>query len=238
MSLTYSSYVTSLANLLVVNSTDAGYLSALPNIIDDAEQRIYRECDFLRTVAVVDSSASATIAADSRSFTVPSSVTFVVTETLYALSTDTVPTRTPMYPVSKEWLNEVYPTATSSSSTALPLYFAMVTDQSLIIGPPPGREVTIEYTGTTRPTALSSANTTTYLTDNLPDLFVAASMVFGNAYLKNFAATADDPQASVTWENHYQKLKQSAMEEEFRKKFQSQAWTSKVLNPVATPPRT
>ena len=238
MSLTYDSFVTSMANLLVVPSTDANYLTVLPNIIDDAEQRIYRECDFLRTVAVVDSSASTTITADSRSFTVPSSVTFVVTETMYALSTDATPTRTPMYPVSKEWLSEVYPTATSSSSTALPLYFAMVTDQSLIVGPPPGRDVTIEYTGTTRPSALSSANSSTYLTTNLPDLFIAASMVFANGYLKNFSAMADDPKAAPSWEMHYQTLKQSAMEEEYRKKFQSQGWTSKQPNPIATPPRT
>lgn len=235
MSLTYSSYVTSLANLIVISSADANYLSVLPNIIDDAEQRIYRECDFLRTVVVVNSSASTTITANTQSFTVPSSVTYVVTESLYALSTAATPTRTPLSPVSKEWLHEVYPTATSSSSTAIPLYYAMVTDQSIVVGPPPGRDVVIEYTGTTRPTALSSANSSTYLTTHLPDLFVAASMVFANGYLKNFSAMGDDPQGAVTWEKHYQTLKQSAMEEELRKKFYSQGWTNKQINPVATP---
>ena len=135
-------------------------------------------------------------------------------------------------------MDDVYPTATSSSSTALPLYFAMVTDQSLIVGPPPSRDVVIEYTGTTRPSALSSANSSTYLTANLPDLFIAASMVFANGYLKNFSAMADDPKAAPSWEMHYQTLKQSAMEEEYRKKFQSQGWTSKQPNPIATPPRT
>ena len=43
MTLTYSSYVTDLANLLVVPPTDANYLTVLSNIIDDTEQRIYRE---------------------------------------------------------------------------------------------------------------------------------------------------------------------------------------------------
>ena len=71
----------------------------------------------------------------------------------------------------------------------------------------------------------------------MPDLFIAASMVFANGYMKNFSAMADDPQAPVTWEKHYQTLKQSAMEEEFRKKFGSQGWTSKQPNPIATPPR-
>lgn len=237
MSLTYSSYVTDLANLIVISPTDPNYLTVLPNIIDDSEQRIYRELDFLRTVVVTNSSGSCTIAANSRDFTVPSSVTYVVTDSLNALSTAATPSRTQLCPTSKEWINAVYPTATSSSSAAIPLYFAMVTDQSIIVGPPPGRDVVIEYTGTTRPTALSSSNTTTYLTNNLPDLFVAASMVFANAYLKNFAATADDPQAGATWEKHYSDLRQSAITEEFRKKFGSQGWTSKSPNPVATPPR-
>lgn len=237
MSLTYTSYVTSIANLMVVSATDTNFLTVLPNIIDDAEQRIYRECDFLRTIATVNSSASAAIAANTRTFTVPSSVVYVVTESLSALSTASTPSRTPLCPVSREWIDAVYPTATSSSSAAIPLYYAMVTDQSIIVGPPPGREVIIEYIGTTRPTALSSSNTTTYLTNNLPDLFLAASMVFANAYMKNFAATADDPQAPVTWEKHYQTLKQSAMEEEIRKKGGSQGWTSKAPNPIATPPR-
>jgi hypothetical protein len=50
MSLTYNTFVTSLANLIVVSPVDVGYVTALPNIIDDAEQRLYRELDLLSTV--------------------------------------------------------------------------------------------------------------------------------------------------------------------------------------------
>lgn len=234
MSLTYDSYVSSLANLIVVSSANTNFLTVLPNIIDDAEQRIYRELDFLNTTVV---SSSVTLSANARDVTLPSTITCVVVEAINVLSTAAVPTRTPLTPASKEWLNVVYPTATSSSSTAIPQYFAMVTDQTFIVGPTCGVAHDLEITVTTRPTALSSSNTTTYLTDKLPDLFVAASMVFANGYMKNFAATADDPQAPVTWEKHYQTLKQSAIEEEFRKKFGSQGWTSKNVNPIATPPR-
>ncbi len=234
MSLTYSSYVTDLANLLVVSPSDTNYLTVLPNIIDDAEQRIYRELDFLNTVMVTSSTS---LAANTRDVTLPSTITCVVVESINVLSTAAVPSRTPLTPASKEWLNVVYPTATSSSSTAIPQYFAMVTDQTLIVGPPAGVAHDLEITVTTRPTALSSSNTTTYLTNKVPDLFIAASMVFANAYLKNFSAMGDDPKAAVSWEGHYQTLKQSAMEEEFRKKFGSQGWTSKQTNPVATPPR-
>lgn len=235
MSLTYDSYVTDLANLIVISSANANYQTVLPNIIDDAEQRIYRELDFLNTVTVF---SSVSLASDTRSVTLPSTVICVVVDSVNVLSTATVPTRTQLTPASRDWLNIVYPTATSSSSTAIPLYFAMVTDQTFIVGPPAGATHDLEITATIRPTALSSSNTTTYLTDKMPDLFIAASMVFANAYLKNFSAASDDPSAPVTWEKHYQTLKQSAIEEEFRKKFGSQGWTSKQPNPIATPPRT
>lgn len=234
MSLTYASYVTDLANLLVVPSTDANYTTVLPNIIDDAEQRIYRELDFLATVTTF---SSLSLSSDSRNVTLPSSVVCVVVDSINVLSTAAVPSRTPLSAVSKDWLNTVYPTATSSSSTAIPLYFAMVTDQTLLVAPPAGQTYNLEVTTTVRPSALSSNNTTTYLTNYLPDLFIAASMVFANSYLKNFGAVSDDPRSAASWEAHYQTLKQSAEVEEFRKKFGSQGWTSKQPNPVATPPR-
>lgn len=234
MSLTYSSYVTDLANLMVISPSDTNYLTVLPNIIDDAEQRIYRELDFLNTVTVF---SSISLSSNTRDVTLPSTVVCVVVESVNVLSTAATPSRSQLTPASKDWLNVVYPTATSSSSTAVPLYFAMVTDQSLIVGPPAGKTYNLEITATVRPTALSSSNSSSYLTQKLPDLFMAASMVFANAYMKNFSAMADDPKAATSWEGHYQTLKRSAMEEEFRKKFGSQGWTSKQPNPIATPPR-
>ena len=68
MTLTYSSLVTDLANLLVVPPTDANYLIVLPNVIDDAEQRLYRELDLLSTI-VRDSTGVLT--PNSRNFTFP-----------------------------------------------------------------------------------------------------------------------------------------------------------------------
>lgn len=234
MSLTYSSYVTDMANLLVMSPANTNYLTVLPNIIDDAEQRIYRELDFLNTVTVF---SSILLSSNTRDVTLPSTVVCVVVDSVNVLSTAATPTRTQLTPASKDWLNVVYPTATSSSSTAIPLYFAMVSDQTFIVGPPAGQSYNLEITATVRPTALSSSNSSTYLTQKMPDLFMAASMVFANGYLKNFSAMADDPKGPISWESHYQTLKQSAIEEEFRKKFGAQGWTSKQPNPIATPQR-
>jgi hypothetical protein len=58
MSLTYAQYKTSLANLLVVEESNTDYTTDLPNVIDDAELRLYRVLDLLDT-SVRDSSAIA-----------------------------------------------------------------------------------------------------------------------------------------------------------------------------------
>ena len=47
MAFNYSQFVVNLANMLVIPATDPNYLQALPSIIDDAENRIYRELDLL-----------------------------------------------------------------------------------------------------------------------------------------------------------------------------------------------
>src|ERR1700694_498783 len=71
MSLTYSTYVTSLANLMVIDPTNAEFLTVLPNIIDDAEQRIYRELDLLSTVT---RDTSSHVNSNIRDFTLPTSI--------------------------------------------------------------------------------------------------------------------------------------------------------------------
>jgi hypothetical protein len=114
----------------------------------------------------------------------------------------------------------------------------MITDQTIIVGPPPDAAYTMEVVGTIRPAPLSVSNTTTYLTQYLPDLFFAESLVFGYGYLKDFGAATDDPRGSTTWESHYQALWQSANTEENRKKYAAQAWTPKQPTSLATPPRT
>jgi hypothetical protein len=101
------------------------------------------------------------------------------------------------------------------------------TVRTFIVGPPPDAAYRVEVIGTIRPDPLSSSNPTTYLTQYLPDLFMAASLVFGAGYLQNYGAMVDNPQQAVSWESHYQALKASADMEENRKKYASQAWTSK-----------
>ena len=107
MALTYNQFTTDLANFIVVPVTDAAFVLALPNIIDDAEQRLYRELDLLSTRVT----ATGALTANDRRFSLPTSNgTFVVTEQFNAITpyTTTDPdlgTRNPLTPCSKEVLD-------------------------------------------------------------------------------------------------------------------------------------
>ena len=237
MSLTYSTYVTSLANLLPVPSSDANFQTVLGNIIDDAELRMYRDLQ-LQNTSQRDSSATFTTL--TRNFTLPATLgTFVVTNQLNVITpagtTDPeLGTRTGLVPCSQELLNVLWP---SVSGSTVPQYFAMVNDNLAIVGPWPDAAYTVEVVGSVRPAALSSTNVTTLLSVYFPDLFIAASMVFASGYMKNFGAVVDDPKMAVTWEGHYQTLLKSAEVEEQMKQFQGPAWSSSDPTPM-TPPRT
>lgn len=236
--LTYNTFTTQLANFLVVPVTQPEFVTALPMIIDGAEQWCYRDLDFLQTT---ETDASAALTAGGRQFSLPTSDgTFVVVEEINVISpagtTDPEQgTRNPLLPATKEMLDTLYPSVTGSS---VPQFFGMVKQGTIIVGPWPDAAYQVEVVGTIRPAALSASNPTTFLATNLPDLFFAAAMVWGAGYLKDFGAAADDPKLAVTWQGIYDKSKMSAEIEEARKKFTSQGWSSKEPAPLATPPRT
>lgn len=229
----YTDYVATVANLLVVPTTDANFVQILPSIINDAEQRIYRELDLLDTIV---RDTSGTLTANSRNFTFPQHV--VVSESLNVFSpAGTQTTRNQLVPVAREWLDAVWGNEVSTTTPSIPQYYAMITDQTIIVGPPPDATYTMEVVATIRPTPISAANPTTYLSLYLPDLFVAESIVFGYGYLKDFGAATDDPRAAITWESHYKSLWESANTEENRKKYAAQGWTSKQPSNISTPTR-
>lgn len=215
----------------------AEFVQIMPECIDYAEQRCYRELDLLNTV-VRDSSATLTIG--TRNLTLPTTLgRFVVTNGINIItpSSTTNPdngTRNPLTPTSRDVLDALWPSTVGAS---VPNLYAMITDQQLIVGPSPDAAYTVEVAGTIRPNPLSASNTTTYLSLYLPDLLVAASMVFMSGYMRNFGAQADDPQMGASWESQTKILMASANTEEQRKRYASGAWGSLSPTPIATPTR-
>lgn len=236
MSIDYDTYKQQIANLMVVGSTDANFLTMLPGMIDYAEGRCYRELDLLTTRVTT----TTTLSSGNRDVTLPTSAgTYRVIETINVMTTvgqgSSNGTRSQVVPVSRDFIDAVYPSG--QSNTGVPLFWAMNANTALILGPSPDAGYTAEIVGTIQPTALSSANTTTFLTTMLPDLFVAASMVFGSGYMRDFGAQADNQAMSGSWEGQYTTLFQSANIETLRQKYQSGGWTHAQPSPIATPQR-
>lgn len=235
--LTYSDYVTQIATMAVIPSTsDPNFQTILPQMITYAENRIYRDLDFLFT-SIATTAYSCTVG--SRSIQVPQG-TFVVPEQINVItpagvSNPDLGTRNPLLPVTKEFLDAVYNVA---SSTGLPQYFCPFDDYNFLLGPYPDQAYTVEIVGTYRPASLSATNTTTFISLYLPDVMIMASMVYISAYQRNFlGASANDPNMPVTYETQYQTLLKGAAVEEARKKFEASGWTSQSPSPVATPSR-
>ena len=82
-----------------------------------------------------------------------------------------------------------------------------------------------------------AGSSTTFISTYLPDLLVMASMVYISAYQRNFGRMSDDPSMAQSYEGQYQILKQAALPEEYRKKFEGDAWSSMSTSPAATPTR-
>ncbi len=239
MALTYDSFVGQLTNLMsVASSTDPSFATFLPGAIDYGEGRLYRDLDLISArvtnTAVACSSGVSTITLSTASGTI------LVVERLSLLTSAGAPSsaasRNPVTFVSPDYLNAVFGSA-ASSNCGLPLFAARTNDTTMQFGPPPDAPYGVEVSGTIRPTPLSSGNSSTWLTQNVPELFMAATMVFAAGFMRDFGAQSDNPQMAASWEGQYQTLLKSANVDELRKKYQSQGWSHQQPSPIATPPR-
>ncbi len=240
MSLTYATYVTSLANLLVVPESDAGFQTVLPNIIDDAELRMYRDLDLLDVVTPVVGpfvlSARYQNVPVSNFPTAPYVSTNqppIIVKSIDVLTpTGATPfsatNRYTLVPASLETINTLFPSPTQG--TGIPQYWAMVDQAVFVVGPFPDQAYNFEAYSTYRYDALSATNQTTIFSLYWSDLLIAASMVFAAGYQRNFGAAVDDPKMGPTWESHYQTLLAGASKEEDRKRLTEHAI------PMAVPP--
>ena len=235
--LTYAQYVTQIATLAVVGESDGAFVEILPQMITYAENRIYRDLDFLFTSTTNSSYA---LSIGNRSLTITEG-TFVVTDqinviTPYTTTNPELGTRVPCLPVTKEFLDTVY-NSSSATNRGVPQYFVPFNDNVFLFGPSPDATYTVEIVGTYRPDSLSATETTTFISTYLPDLMIMASMIFVSGYQRNFGRSNDDPQMAVTYESQYKALLIGAEVEEARKKHEGSGWTSQPPAPVASPSR-
>jgi len=230
----YSTYVATIANESGYDPNDPNFIQILPTVINYAENRIYREADFISTV-IRD---TGTLTANSRNFMLPDNVgQFNVVRQMNCITpAETLPadgTRNPMTPVSTEVMDMLWPSEQAPSTPSIPTMFAMLTQNNVLnqtvdvlVGPAPDDAYNVEVIGTVNPTPLSADNTTTYLTLYLWDLFIAASMVRMSAFMRNFGAESSDPKMAMSWEQQYNTLFKSADLVDARQRFAAASWTS------------
>ena len=232
-----TSYVDQIATMAVVEATDPAFLIILPQMITYAENRMYRDLDFLFTSVATTAYG---LTQGSRQISVPSG-TFVVPEQINVItpagtSDPDQGTRVPLLATTKEFLDACYGSGLPANR-GLPKYWVPFDDYTFLVGPYPDANYSCEIVGTYRPDSLSATNKTTFISLYLPDLFIMASMIYISAYQRNFGRANDDPQMAITYESQYQVLLKNADLEENRKKFEAAAWSSQEPSISATPTR-
>jgi hypothetical protein len=226
VSYTYTTFQTALAIEMAVpnnDPTDPQFQAVLGTLIDQAEQRCYRELDLLaatssQTLALTAGSSMLDFSSLSPNLLILEDVNIVVPA---GTTNPELGERLQAYPTSKEWLRATFG---SSAVQGIPTFYAMNDDRTIILGPFPDAGYTAELVGKYRPVPLYDAppddgTQTTFLTSVLPDLFLAAAMCAGSAYQHNWGAQSDDPRQAMSWETSFQGLLGSAKSEEMRKKY-------------------
>lgn len=221
MSYNYTGFVSALANLAGTSTTQPNFQIELPQAIDYAEQRIFRDLDLV-FAQVLDTSQVCT--PNYRYVAVPGAFVSVdgVNIITPAGSAPASGKRNQLVKIERDLIDLLYP---DGSFVGVPTYFVYFTQGFgansglIILGPWPDQGYQVEIAGTEREQPLSATNPNTFLATNLPDLMLIAAMIHMQAYQKNWSSIGNDPGASATYETQYQKLLVSADAEEMRKRY-------------------
>jgi hypothetical protein len=216
--MTYDETVSQLKTMLTVemNDEDINFTRIIPGMMLYADGRIYREVPFLAKKITQPT----TLIALSREFTAPTNVRAIrsinVMTPLGPITTNSK--RNPLERVSAEMLDFCWPQ--ESFKPTIPQKYAVVgietdvgPDLSYLVRlwPTPDRAYAAELLGDIRPQPLAPENPETFLSVFYPELLIAACMVYGTGYQRDFGAQSDDPTRAVSWEAQYTALRQGVL---------------------------
>jgi len=236
----YTEYKAEIEQLLVIDpATQPEFeTTILPLMITYSENRILADLDLLSA----KTTATVAMTANSRNVTPPPTIQIIESASaIYPGATNPDSgTRYPMQRASTEFINFTWPSAsTNATAPSIPQYYALTSVTTCIVSPTPDAAYKMEFVGTYRPDSLAVGTPTTWISTNLPELFIAASMSFGAGYQRDFGAQGpSDPGLSVSWENQYSTLLKSQSVQMARQRAQSEAWQAFTPAPLARTPRT
>ena len=160
--------------------------SILDSMIRDAELRIFREvdADYAREYATANlniNSPYLLLPNATSSSGLTSTRRAVIVRSFLVFNTNQSPT-------NKEYLDKRDTSFifeyNSTGATGVPKYYANWKETTLIMAPTPDAQYQVQLSYIYTPDHLSATNTTTYLSDNVPDLLFYATMMQAYEFLK------------------------------------------------------
>lgn len=183
--MTFNELVTKIRNYTEVDSnvlTDA----IIDDFIRDAELKIFREVDgdYAREYA------TASLIANSPYLELPNTTSdsgltstrraIIVRSFLVEDSNQSPTTKEYVEPKDTSFIFEY----NSTGATGVPKYYAMWKETTILMAPTPDTDYTVQLSYVYTPDHLSSTNTTTYLSENAPELLLYATLVEAYGFLK------------------------------------------------------
>ena len=182
---TYSELVTQIRDYC---ETDSNVLTTtiVNDIIEHAELKIFREID----LDVFKKYKTASLTSSDAFVAMPGAlpVDFEFARYVHIFSPSgslgglTDNERVTLQKKDSSYINEYWPNRTS---TGVPKYYANWDNDTIILAPTPNEAYTIELAYNAQPTGLSSSNTTTWVSNNAPQLLLYACLIEAFKFLKN-----------------------------------------------------
>tara|TARA_R100001163_G_C5037564_1_gene176440 strand:+ start:37 stop:729 length:693 start_codon:yes stop_codon:yes gene_type:complete len=181
---TYSELVTQIRDY---TETDSNVLTTaiVNDFIEHAEMRLFREVDLDVYKQYKTTTMTASDPFVSMPGSTPSAFEFTNSLSIYSASGSlgglTDNERLFLQKKDPSFINEYWPNRTS---TGIPKYYASWDNDTILIAPTPNAAYTMELSFNAQPTALSSSNTTTWVSNNAPRALLYACLVEAFKFLK------------------------------------------------------
>jgi hypothetical protein len=183
--MTFAELVAKIRNYTEVNAnvlTDA----IVDSMIRDAELRIFREvdADYAREYATANVNINSPYL-DLPNATSSSGLTStrraIIVRSFLVFNSNTSPvTKEYVEPKDTSFIFEF----NSTGATGVPKYYAMWKETTLLMAPTPNLQYQVQLSYVYTPDHLSATNTTTYLSENAPELLFYATLVEAYGFLK------------------------------------------------------
>tara|TARA_R110002020_G_scaffold118612_1_gene271023 strand:+ start:865 stop:1530 length:666 start_codon:yes stop_codon:yes gene_type:complete len=171
--------------------TDSNVLTAtiINDFIEHAESRIFRNAD----LDVFKKYKTASLTTGDPFVAMPGATpqTFAFVRYIQIFGTNNV--RISLEKKDSSFINEYIPNRTT---TGTPKYYANWDNDTILLAPSPDAAYTVELAYNAQETGLSSSNTTTWVSNNVPEMLLYACLVEAFKFLKN-------PQMVQMYESYY-----------------------------------